>query len=129
MAPTAAPEPNPLPPALRALADPTRLSIMLMLQNRRRTVGQVVDFFALSQPTISRHLQTLTRAGLVRRQKQGQRVYYEVNPGSLRGVCVGLAESFPCCCVTISPTTDATAGRSKATRPVKNRTPKEKSDG
>jgi len=91
-----------LPPALRALADPTRLKIMFMLEGRRRTVGEIVRFFALSQPTISRHLQTLSAAGLVRREKVGQRVYYAIDTGRLGKVCVELASCFPCCCVEIT---------------------------
>jgi ArsR family transcriptional regulator len=91
-----------LPEALRALADPTRLKIMLMLEGRRRTVNEIVEFFELSQPTISRHLQTLADAGLARREKSGQKVYYSVNAEALGAVCIGLASSFPCCCVTIT---------------------------
>jgi DNA-binding transcriptional ArsR family regulator len=91
-----------LPPALKALADPTRLKIMLMLEGRSRTVGEIVDFFELSQPTISRHLQTLTQAGLVLREKNGQHVHYAINPGSVRSVCVELATCFPCCCIAVS---------------------------
>jgi ArsR family transcriptional regulator len=90
-----------LPPALRALADPTRLKIMLMLEGKKRTVGEIVDFFALSQPTISRHLQALAAAGLVRRERQGQRVYYGIATERLRDVCVDLAACFPCCCVAV----------------------------
>ncbi|MDZ4723915.1 MAG: metalloregulator ArsR/SmtB family transcription factor [candidate division Zixibacteria bacterium] len=91
-----------LTPALRAMADATRLKILLMLEGRGRTVGEIVDFFEQSQPTISRHLQTLTAAGLVRRQRKGQNVMYELNPENLRDVCVSLANCFPCCCVSVS---------------------------
>lgn len=90
-----------LPPALKALSDPTRLKIMLMLEGHPRTVGEVGEFFQLSQPTITRHLQQLARAGLVQRTKKAQRVYYEVNPDKVRCLCVDLVESFPCCCVDV----------------------------
>ena len=115
---------NALPPALRALADPTRLKIMLMLEGRERTVGEIVDFFDLSQPTISRHLQTLTAAGLVRRQKKAQRVYYGINTERVQATCITLAACFPCCCMEVktdvktAPGADdkSTAGRAKRTR-------------
>lgn len=94
------------PEALKALADPTRMKIMLMLEGRRRTVNEIVEFFDLSQPTISRHLQTLADAELVRREKSGQKVYYTLNGDALGAVCVGLAAAFPCCCVTITPKTE-----------------------
>jgi DNA-binding transcriptional ArsR family regulator len=66
-----------------------------------RTVGEIVEFFDLSQPTISRHLQTLTAAGLVKRRKRAQRVYYGINSDSVREVCISLAACFPCCCQEI----------------------------
>lgn len=87
--------------ALKALADPTRMKIMLMLEGRRRTVNEIVEFFDLSQPTISRHLQTLADAKLVKREKIGQKVYYTLDGRALGDICIGLATSFPCCCVTV----------------------------
>lgn len=103
------PKPEVPPDALKALADPTRMKIMLMLEGRRRTVNEIVEFFDLSQPTISRHLQTLADAGLVKREKSGQKVYYSLNGDALGAVCIGLAASFPCCCVTVTSTSpDAT---------------------
>ena len=103
-----------LPEALRALADPTRMKIMLMLEGKRRTVGEIVSFFELSQPTISRHLQTLDDAGLLRREKSGQKVYYSLNADALGSICIGLASCFPCCCVTvISRSEDSISSKTK----------------
>ena len=96
------PTPQVQPDALKALADPTRMKIMLMLEGCRRTVNEIVEFFDLSQPTISRHLQTLADAALVKREKSGQKVYYSLNGGALGDICIGLATSFPCCCVTVT---------------------------
>lgn len=91
-----------LPLAFKALAEPIRLKILLMLEGKARTVGEIVDFFDLSQPTITRHLQTLTAGGLVCRRKEKQRVFYEVNPDSVSELCVQLSACFPCACVTVS---------------------------
>jgi DNA-binding transcriptional ArsR family regulator len=96
--------PTPLPPAFRAMADGTRLKILLMLEAKARTVGEIVDFFDLSQPTITRHLQALLAAGLVTRRRRGQRVEYRLNADSLRSVCVNLVACFPCCEISIRPT-------------------------
>ncbi len=101
-------QPQIAPEALKALADPTRMKIMLMLEGRRRTVNEIVEFFELSQPTISRHLQTLADADLVKREKSGQKVYYSLNGDTLGAVCVGLAAAFPCC-VTITPNTETSS--------------------
>ncbi len=86
-----------LPPVLRAMADTTRLKILLMLESKGRTVGEIVSFFNLSQPTITRHLQTLMAAGLVRRTRKGQHVCYELNTDSLRSTCISMVACFPCC--------------------------------
>jgi DNA-binding transcriptional ArsR family regulator len=88
-----------LPPVLRAISDSTRLKIMLMLEAKPRSVGEIVDFFELSQPTITRHLQTLAAAGLVQRTRKGQSVQYELAVDRVRMMCSDLVACFPCCCV------------------------------
>lgn len=110
MTPTSKPESIELPPHLKALADPTRLAIMLMLERKRRTVGEIVSAFHLSQPTISRHLQTLTQTGLVRRRKNGQFVHYEVDAERIRSVCLSLVSCFPCCCVAVAVAPETAPG-------------------
>jgi ArsR family transcriptional regulator, repressor of sdpIR and other operons len=84
-------------PVFKALADPTRQKIMLMLEGRSRTVSEVVDFFNLSQPTISRHLAVLKNAGLVEADKKGQNVFYRLSEPNLKACCVGFFSSFACC--------------------------------
>ncbi len=91
-----------LSPALTALADKTRLKILLMLESKPRTVGEIVDFFDLSQPTITRHLQHLLKAGLVIREKQAQKVFYRLDADKIKSFCVELVGCFPCCCTTVS---------------------------
>lgn len=72
--------------ALKALADPVRLSILEFLWSPEaeefRTeegicAGDVEDFLRVSQPTVSYHMRILVVAGLVMAEKRGQRVYYE----------------------------------------------------
>lgn len=55
-----------------ALADPTRRAILARLAAGEATVGELVAPFALSQPTISKHLKVLERAGLVSRGRAAQ---------------------------------------------------------
>ncbi len=50
-----------------ALADPTRRAILAKLASGEATVNELVAPFGLSQPTISKHLKVLERAGLVTR--------------------------------------------------------------
>jgi DNA-binding transcriptional ArsR family regulator len=53
-----------------ALADPTRRAILARLSQGDRSVGELVEPFAMSQPAISRHLKVLERAGLISRTRQ-----------------------------------------------------------
>ncbi len=55
-----------------ALADPTRRAILARLATGEATVNELVAPFDLSQPTISKHLKVLERAGLVTRGRDAQ---------------------------------------------------------
>jgi DNA-binding transcriptional ArsR family regulator len=56
-----------------ALADPTRRAILARLASGDADVSELMKPFGLSQPTISKHLQVLERAGLVARGRDAQR--------------------------------------------------------
>lgn len=55
-----------------ALADGTRRAILARLMQGEASVNELVEPFGLSQPTISRHLQVLERAGLIERRRDAQ---------------------------------------------------------
>ena len=56
-----------------ALADPTRRAILARLATGDATVNELVQPFDMSQPAISKHLKVLERAGLISRDRIGQR--------------------------------------------------------
>lgn len=56
-----------------ALADPTRRAMLARLLEGDATVTELAEPFDLSQPTISKHLKVLERAGLVSRGRDAQR--------------------------------------------------------
>jgi DNA-binding transcriptional ArsR family regulator len=64
--------PDRLDHVFAALADPTRRAILARLASGEATVNELVAPFALSQPTISKHLKVLERAGLVSRGRSAQ---------------------------------------------------------
>jgi ArsR family transcriptional regulator len=69
---------------LKALADETRLGIVLQLREQ----GEVCqcDFAAcctIAQPTVSHHLRVLREAGVVAAEKRGVWVHYRLNPAIL----------------------------------------------
>ena len=57
----------------QALADPTRRGILARLASGDADVAELMKPFDLSQPTISKHLKVLERAGLVVRSRDAQR--------------------------------------------------------
>ncbi|MEX0775584.1 MAG: metalloregulator ArsR/SmtB family transcription factor [Phycisphaeraceae bacterium] len=62
----------------RAMADPTRLRLLHLLTRGERCVCELVDTVDQPQPTVSRHLAYLRRAGLVAARKDGLWVHYRL---------------------------------------------------
>jgi uncharacterized protein YndB with AHSA1/START domain/DNA-binding transcriptional ArsR family regulator len=66
-----------------ALADPTRLRIVELLGTRPRAVGEIATVLGIRQPQATKHLQTLSRAGLVTIHPLAQRRIYALDPKPL----------------------------------------------
>ena len=69
----------------KALADETRLKILWLLMNQGELcVTEIEGVLDISQSRASRHLQTLSHAGLVRGRRDRLCVYYRISaaPGS-----------------------------------------------
>lgn len=63
----------------KALSDPTRRTILNMLREGDLCAGEIWEAFDISKPSITHHLNLLTAAGLVLREKRGQNVVYSLN--------------------------------------------------
>lgn len=79
-----------------ALADPTRRAILARLTEGETTVNELVGASGLSQPTISKHLKVLERAGLVSRRQEAQWRYcrLEAEPLRLAGLWIDRYRRF-----------------------------------
>jgi DNA-binding transcriptional ArsR family regulator len=66
-----------------ALADPTRRAILARLASGSATVNELAQPFELTQPAISKHLKVLERAGLISRNRDGQRRPSRLEPARL----------------------------------------------
>jgi len=66
------------------LAEPSRRRILDLLRAEERSVGQLVDQLALSQPAVSKHLRVLREAGLVTVRVDAQRRCYRLRLDPLR---------------------------------------------
>lgn len=77
----------------RVLGHPIRVRILLMLQERERTVGELVDELGAFQARVSSHLSCLRWCGLVQVRRDGRRAYYRVEDGRVREL-LALANGF-----------------------------------
>lgn len=67
----------------KLLADETRLRIlMLLLDKRELCVCELTHALEQPQPKISRHLGVLRNGGLLQDRRDGQWVYYKLNPST-----------------------------------------------
>ena len=68
---------------LQALADPTRRAILQRLSEGEARVTDVARPFAISLNSVSKHIQMLERAELVRRRREGREHILSLNPAPL----------------------------------------------
>lgn len=61
---------------LRAVAEPTRLRIVVALESCELTVSEICTVLGQTQPRVSRHLRLLTDAGLLQRHAEGTNAYF-----------------------------------------------------
>jgi DNA-binding transcriptional ArsR family regulator len=80
-----------VPSTWSALADPHRRAMLMLLLERPRPVGELVERLGLTQPGTSKHLRVLREAGLVHVRREAQRRVYGLEPGPLAEVDAWLA--------------------------------------
>src|ERR1700745_1378788 len=61
---------------LRLLADPTRLRLLLLLEQEELSVAELQEILGMGQSRISTHLAQLKRAGVIVDRRAGKNVYY-----------------------------------------------------
>lgn len=71
----------------RALAEPTRLTILHALADGEHTVTDLVETTGLGQGNLSKHLQQLHTCGFVSRRRDGLFVYYELADKDVLALC------------------------------------------
>jgi len=76
--------------ALKAMAEPTRLRLLVLLASGELNVKDLTRILGQSQPRISRHLKLLAEAGLVERAPEGSWVYFRLGDGGEGGALAQL---------------------------------------
>ena len=62
----------------KVLADQGRLTLLQELKTGEKTVTELVEGMGMAQPSVSKHLKVLADANLVRRRKEGVKVFYSL---------------------------------------------------
>src|SRR5277367_1285081 len=87
--------------ALRAVAEPTRLRLLVLCSRGELTVTELAQILGQSQPRVSRHLKLLCEAGLLDRFREGSWVFYRL---SQTGPASALARQLVAACDDADPT-------------------------
>ena len=77
---------------MRALSDPTRRDILLLLRSGRLSAGEIAEHFEITGAAISRHLSVLRDADLVRDRRDGKFIYYELNASVLEEIMLWITD-------------------------------------
>ena len=75
---------------LKALSDPIRRQILDMLKPGRLSAGEIAEAFPVSGAAVSKHLSVLKEADLIRDDREGKFIYYELNTSVLEEVMLWL---------------------------------------
>lgn len=74
---------RPLSAICKTLSDENRLKILMAIGNGKKSVSQIVEELGLSQPLVSHHLKELRRNLLLKVERSGPFVYYEMADGEV----------------------------------------------
>jgi len=76
----------------KTLSDGNRLRILLFIRGERKSVSSIVEELELSQPLVSHHLKELKRSLLVKVEREGPFIYYELTDGRILDIVQNLSE-------------------------------------
>lgn len=76
----------------KALSDPVRRDILVMLRNGKMTAGDIAKEFELTGATVSYHLSQLKKADLLYETKVKNFIYYEVNTSVFEEVMLWISQ-------------------------------------
>ena len=77
---------------LKALSDPIRREILSLLKGGRMSAGEIVSRFDVTGASVSRHLSVLKDADLIRDEREGKFIYYELNTSVLEEIMIFIAD-------------------------------------
>ena len=82
---------NTMDEVFQALANETRRQVVTLLREGGLPASEIAGHFDMTREGVSKHLQVLLRAGLVRVEPQGQQRVYTLEPAALQRIETWLA--------------------------------------
>ncbi|WP_455714176.1 autorepressor SdpR family transcription factor [Anaerosporobacter sp.] len=76
----------------KALSDPIRREILVMLREGKMPAGEIAKKFDMTGATVSYHLSQLKKAELIRESKYKNFVYYELNASIFEEIMLWLSQ-------------------------------------
>ena len=77
---------------LKALSDPIRREILNLLKSGPMAAGDIAAKFDVTGAAISRHLSVLKEADLIRDNREGKYIFYELNASVLEEILLWITE-------------------------------------
>ena len=77
---------------LKALSDPIRREILNLLKSGPMAAGDIAAKFDVTGAAVSRHLSVLKEADLIRDNREGKFIFYELNASVLEEILLWITE-------------------------------------
>lgn len=71
----------------RVMSAPTRLKVISHLCAGEKSVRELLELVQTTQPNMSQHLNTLYKAGIVGRRREGVHIYYRITNERVVALC------------------------------------------
>ena len=76
----------------QAIADPTRRAIIALIASQAMTPNAIANHFDISRQATSKHIRILDECGLVRTEKTGREIYYQLRLEKMHEIDVWLEQ-------------------------------------
>lgn len=70
----------------QAIADPTRRAIILLIAVQAMTPNAIAVHFDTTRQAVSKHLRILSECRLVKQERSGREIYYQLNPAKMKEI-------------------------------------------
>ena len=76
----------------QAIADPTRRAILVMIATQAMTPNALAEHFDITRQAVSKHIQILSECELLRQEKSGREIYYQLIPSKMKEIDIWIQQ-------------------------------------